>query len=146
MSRIKFWSIAGAIIFNLLLFIAVSSIFLNRIHHHWILPAASLAMGLQLAVVDFVPFIRRSSAAYVLRSSLLCILAVYCLIGLARVQTIFTCYQHCSLKLAGMWILAGLIMVWGAYHYEKKSRWFKIARSAGIIMTVTGVVMLVFYR
>jgi len=143
--RIKVWTVAGVVIFNLVLFIlSAQYIFLANVHHHWVLPWSTAALGVQLLAVELIPTIKRSFLLVYLRNTVLSILFIFCVIGMCRYQTIFACFGHCSPKLATMLVTGGLLFLWSSYRYQKGHRLVKTVRGIGYFLLVMGV--LVFMR
>ena len=140
------WTVAGAIIFNLLLFIlSAQYVFLANVHHHWVLPWTAAALSAELLCAEFIPMVRRSSVVVALRNTLLSLLLFSCLIGLCRFQTIFACYMHCAPKLAAMLGIGGAVFVWGSYRYQKGHGLALPARGIGCLLIVLGVLVLVIW-
>lgn len=124
----NFWVVSGLIILNLVIFIAISGFFLTRIHHHWILPTASVLIAIELALAELLTPKALPGTTSLFRKTLLLTLLFFCLVGAARYYTIFTCYQICGLKLGLMYEIAAGVFAYGAFRFyrEGSQAWAKV--------------------
>lgn len=111
MHRSSLYVVGAIISINLILFILASRfLFLDLIHHHWILPFEAGIVGAQYVLVSRrAPLAWRSAA----KRTLLVLLALVCLIGVARFETVSTCSEGCVPKLVAAFLLAGLAFLLG---------------------------------
>ena len=96
--------IAAVTAFNLLAFWGTAPLFLNRVHHHWVVPAFC---GLLFAEAVFLAY-PKSLWTLSARRAVLTWAALTGIILFWRQFSMFECYMHCGTKLAaGLLLLAG---------------------------------------
>lgn len=110
----KTWrTVFGTAVFNLALFVFVTSLPAFRdLHHHWIFPVLGTLFSVQWALAGGLfraAALDEKTDAAALRATLLSLLAFLVLTGAARHQTILACFGRCSFKLGGAAALAAAV-------------------------------------
>jgi hypothetical protein len=101
----------------------------------------SVWLGLQLMAARWIMARPWPDLERVVRQTLLGTLAFACVVGSARVETIFLCYQYCAYKLAGQLGLAGGLFLWQTSLESPHPRLQKICRILGIVLLALGVLL-----
>ena len=131
-----FWVVSGLVILNLVIFILISGFFLNQVHHHWILPAASALIALEMLLAEFLAGRWMPDTLPTFRKTLLITLLFFCLVGAARHYTIFTCIENCGLKLGLMYELAAGVFAVSAFRFQKEGdrTWTRLSGLVGFFL------------
>lgn len=130
----------GIITFNVVTFATATPIFLNEIHHHWIVPAFSALLLFESSCLAATP---RSAQGP--RWSILALVGLSALLLFWRQFSMFACFRHCEGRLAlGLAFLAGASVLVGLGASEPLRR---TARLSVVFLSIWGfLVILIGWR
>ncbi|MDD5304765.1 MAG: M28 family peptidase [Elusimicrobia bacterium] len=105
-------AIAAVIIVNLGLFLAVVTLpSFQAAHHHWIFPVFAALLAAQWALTFIPSPADRLVDRRALRASVVSLLVLLLVVGIARHATILACFDRCSFKLAAAAAIAGCVFL-----------------------------------
>jgi hypothetical protein len=120
---------------NMILFLMIAPFFLNKVHHHWIIPVLALWFMIESAFIVRLPPTWSIPALRVVTILILLMAALL----FWRQFSMFQCFRHCEGRLTvGLLLLSaaqGIAWRFGPFH---KSRW--ILTSALLFLTWAAIV------